>query len=156
LALAIGVDRNISFLGEVSDEDLVTLYRQCDVFVLPSRGQENRGSIGGEGFGRVYAEAALAGKPVVGSQVGGSAEAVLHGRTGLLVDPESCRDVSEALLTLLRQPQAAARMGEAGRKWANERFSEEALRLNLVEMLCMYGVVQQNKIRESDVIFAAD
>ena len=87
LAVETGVAENVTFAGEISDAELAELYRGCDAFVLPSRGQERRGVVGGEGFGRVYVEAALAGKPVVGSRSGGASEAVLHGKTGFVVDP---------------------------------------------------------------------
>ena len=44
-----------------------------------------------EGFGRVYAEASLAGKPVIASRVGGAPEALLDGETGFLVNPGSLK-----------------------------------------------------------------
>ena len=139
LAGETGVAENVTFAGEIPDAELAELYRGCDVFVLPSRGQERRGVVGGEGFGRVYVEAALAGKPVVGSRSGGASEAVLHGRTGFVVDPDSSDEVAEALLTILRDPQLAARMGSAGRAWSLDTFSEEALSRSLRELLRPYG-----------------
>jgi phosphatidylinositol alpha-1,6-mannosyltransferase len=139
LAIETGVRENVSFVGEVSDTELARLYRGCDVFVLPSRGQGRPGVEGGEGFGRVYLEAALAGKPVVGSKSGGAAEAVLRGRTGLLVDPESVDEVAEALLAILQNRELAERMGAAGRHWVLDTFSEEALSTSLRELLRPYG-----------------
>jgi phosphatidylinositol alpha-1,6-mannosyltransferase len=96
-------------------------------------------------------EAALAGKPVVGSRVGGSAEAVLHGKTGLVVDPESCHEISEALLTMLRNPETAVLMGREGRAWANAKFSEEALCENLGPLLCAYGFVRNSKLESQSL-----
>ena len=139
-AVKAGVAANVRFVGEVPDAELVELYRQCDVFVLPSRGQELRGAIGGEGFGRVYVEAALAGKPVIGSCTGGAREAVLDGKTGFLVDPGSVDDVAAAVLALLSDPERAAAMGAAGRSWALENFSEQALTESLCELLRPYGL----------------
>lgn len=135
LAGEVGVTRKVTFLGEVSDTELAELYRACDVFVLPSRGQEMQGGIGGEGFGRVYVEAALAGKPVVGSVLGGAAEAVLDGKTGLLVNPASVDDIARAVLAIVSDSELAAAMGSAGRKWARETFSQEALSRSLKELL---------------------
>src|SRR5205823_2015707 len=74
----------ITFTGSVSDEQLAEYYRACDVFVLPGQAVAREATCVGEGFGRVYVEAALAGKPVVGSSGGGAPEAVLNGKTGLL------------------------------------------------------------------------
>lgn len=138
LAAQVGVAANVVFLGEISDAELARQYCGCDVFVLPSR-EQVKGQAGGEGFGRVYLEAALAGKPVVGSRVGGAAEAVIHGRTGLLVDPDSADDVAQAVLDLLRDPPLAARLGSEGRRWALNTFSEEALCRSLRELLRPYG-----------------
>ena len=140
LAAEIGVAENVTFLGEVSDSELAELYRRCDVFVLPSRGQERRGEVGGEGFGRVYVEAALAGKPVVGSRSGGASEAVLDGITGFLPNPLSIDDVAEALLAILNEPPLAARMGSAGRRWALDNFSEQALSKSLKELLRRFDI----------------
>jgi phosphatidylinositol alpha-1,6-mannosyltransferase len=144
LAVETGVAENVRFTGEISDDELAELYRGCDVFVLPSRGQERQGVVGGEGFGRVYVEAALAGKPVVGSRSGGASEAVLPGRTGFLVDPDSSDEVAEALLVLLQDPQLASRMGAAGRAWALDTFSEDALSRSLRELLRPYGLKSES------------
>jgi glycosyltransferase involved in cell wall biosynthesis len=139
LAVETGVAENVTFAGEIPDAELAELYRGCDVFVLPSRGQERQGVMGGEGFGRVYVEAALAGKPVVGSRSGGASEAVLHGRTGFVVNPDSSDDVAEYMLAILQDTQLAACMGSEGRTWSLDTFSEDALSSSLRELLRPYG-----------------
>lgn len=139
LAIETGVAEAVTFVGEISDAKLAELYRGCDVFVLPSRGQGRPGVEGGEGFGRVYVEAALAGKPVVGSRCGGASEAVLHGRTGFVVNPDSTDEVAGALLAILQDPELAARMGSDGKTWALDTFSEGALSSSLRELLRPYG-----------------
>jgi glycosyltransferase involved in cell wall biosynthesis len=139
IAAQIGVAQQVTFAGEVSDTGLAALYRECDVFVLPSRGKGVGGVAGGEGFGRVYVEAALAGKPVVGSRCGGAAEAVLQGKTGFVVDPDSSGEVAEALLSILQDRELAGRMGSAGRTWALDMFSEDALSDSLRKLLRPYG-----------------
>ncbi|MGA2982462.1 MAG: glycosyltransferase family 4 protein [Terriglobia bacterium] len=133
---------HVIFAGSVSDEQLAKYYRSCDVFVLPSKTTERNGSWQGEGFGRVYVEAALAGKPVVGSLGGGAAEAVLHGETGILVDPTSVEETASAIITLLENPTAAEQMGQKGRKWAIENFTEDALRKSLGGLLHACGSAQ--------------
>ncbi len=135
LASELGVSDCVEFAGEVSDEFLAAYYQACDVFALPSRARQIDGRWQGEGFGRVYVEAALAGKPVVGSREGGAAEAVLHGTTGFLVDPESITELSNALVTLLERPEVAAQMGSKGRQWAAANFTCGALRSRLAEIL---------------------
>ena len=136
LAREAGVEERVEFTGGIPDAQLAALYRSCEVFALPSRtallnGKEWQG----EGFGRVYVEAALAGKPVVGSTAGGAAEAVLHEKTGLLVDPESVPEVAGGLIRLLGDPELAGRMGREGRRWALENFTMSGLRGSLAEGL---------------------
>ncbi len=138
-AVKAGVAANVTFAGEIPDSELVELYRTCDVFVLPSRGQELRGAIGGEGFGRVYVEAALAGKPVIVSSCGGGPEAVQDGKTGLCVDPTSVDDVADAIIALVTNAESAAAMGIAGRKWTMQMFSQQALTASLQQLLQAYG-----------------
>src|SRR5437660_12274290 len=68
-------------LPERDRRPLADYYRTCDVFVIPSRSaQLNETYWESEGFGRVYVDAALARKPVVGSH--GDGAAVLHAKTG--------------------------------------------------------------------------
>jgi phosphatidyl-myo-inositol dimannoside synthase len=140
LAREAGVEDRVEFKGGVPDAELAACYRSCDVFALPSRTERCSGEWRGEGFGRVYAEAALAGKPVVGSTGGGAAEAVLHEKTGLLVDPASVSEVAGALIRLLRDPERAARIGLEGRRWALENFTSGALKGRLEDLLSGCGL----------------
>lgn len=142
LAAGVGVADRLTFAGEVSDAQLAVLYRTCEVFVMPSRALGADGPASGEGFGRVYVEAALAGKPAVGSRAGGAAEAVLDGRTGLLVDPLSVDEVARAVIILLGDTEVARSMGAAGRKWALENFTQEAMSRALERLLRLTGHVQ--------------
>lgn len=88
-----------------------------DVFVLPSLM---------EGHPIALLEAMAAGKPVVATSVGGNGEAVADGVTGLLVAPGDAAALAAATLSLLRDPERAARMGQAGQAAVRERFSLEA------------------------------
>lgn len=145
LSNELGVEEHVEFKGQVSDFDLAALYRTCDVFVLPSKTRRIHGHWEGEGFGRVYIEAALAGKPVVGSREGGAAEAVLDKKTGFLVDPSSTSEIAVTLIALLRDPGLAAAMGRQGQRWARENFTASALRVELSQMLGPVETTRQEK-----------
>ena len=67
-----------------------------------------------EGFGIAFLEANAFGKPVVGGRIGGVPDAVVHGKTGLLVDPRSDSEVAEAIIRLLKNPDEARRLGDNG------------------------------------------
>lgn len=87
----------VRFLGFVPEEELVDLYRLCDLFVMPSSQ---------EGFGIVYLEAAACGLKVVGGAGGGSGDAIPDERIGLLVDPEDGKALVDAIARLLGQGKA--------------------------------------------------
>jgi glycosyltransferase involved in cell wall biosynthesis len=72
-------------------------------------------------------EAMAAARPVVVSDIGGTAEAVLDGATGLLVPPGDAAAAGRALAELAEDPERARRMGEAGRARQRERFDGEAM-----------------------------
>ena len=83
-----------------------------------------------EGLGIVYLEASACGLAVIAGNSGGAPDAVLQGKTGLVVDGESKSDVADACITLLTDNARARAMGEAGRNWIiNEwqwrKWSEE-------------------------------
>jgi phosphatidylinositol alpha-1,6-mannosyltransferase len=105
--------------GPLPDEDVVALYKACDLYVMPSRMTKDPPNV--EGFGISFLEASACGKPVVGGLSGGIPDAVADGMTGLLVAPEDPAAIAQAVLTLLRDPVKARTMGAAGRLMANAR-----------------------------------
>ena len=97
----------ITFLGALTGDDKFDCYSRCDVFAMPTRE---------DSFPVVFPEANAFGKPVVGGRVGGVPDAVVHGETGLLVDPRSDSEVAEAIIRLLKNPDEARRLGDNGRR----------------------------------------
>jgi phosphatidylinositol alpha-1,6-mannosyltransferase len=118
LAEEIGVARSVVFAGFVAAEDLPAYYAACDVFVLCSR------QVGTdfEGGGNVSLEASASGRPVVVGRSGGTGEHVLHGETGLLVDPEDPAEVAAAVVALLDDRAQAERLGRRGRQLVEDCF----------------------------------
>ncbi len=111
LSQDLGVQGRVTFLGRLPERDLVMAYHACDVFVMPARYEHP--SV--EGFGLVFREANACGKPVVGARTGGIVDAIEHGRTGLLVEPDAPEELSKALGRLLQDPDYANRLGSQGR-----------------------------------------
>jgi glycosyltransferase involved in cell wall biosynthesis len=94
--------------------DMAPCFAAADVVVLPSLK---------EGLGVAALEAMAAGRPVVASRVGGLAEAVADGETGLLVPPGDDEALAAAIHRLARDPAMRARLGEAGRARVLARFT---------------------------------
>jgi phosphatidylinositol alpha-1,6-mannosyltransferase len=109
----------VEFLGQVAQEDLLVYYQLCDAFIMPSRQLPN-GDV--EGFGIVFIEANLFGKPVIGGRSGGIPEAVLDGQTGVLVDPFDIKDIADAAIRLLTNKPLSARLGYQGQIRAKNDF----------------------------------
>ena len=112
----LGVMHNFLFLGRRSD--IPDILASCDLAVLPSRA---------EGLPNAVLEYLAAGLPVVVSQVGGNAELVQDGVTGILVPPEDSAALSAALLKLLSEPALARRLAQAGQEFTVRNFSFERL-----------------------------
>jgi glycosyltransferase involved in cell wall biosynthesis len=107
----------VDFPGWVDPADVPDLINASTMIIMPSRCDES--------FGLVALQAAQMARPVVATRVGGLPEVVVHPETGLLVDKEDPRALAEAIASLLSDPPAAGRMGEATRRRAQEVFSWE-------------------------------
>jgi phosphatidylinositol alpha-1,6-mannosyltransferase len=117
LVRSVALDGSVEFTGALDDADRDCLLQQAHVFAMPSRLPLDGG---GEGFGIVYLEAAVHGLPAVAGAVAGAVDAVVHGETGLLVDPSDHVAVADALVTLLASPETAQRLGRAAAERAKE------------------------------------
>src|SRR3989344_6106517 len=111
LAEKLRIQDRVRFLGAVGREELELAYAASDAFVMVPR------SFGPdvEGFGIVYLEAGLFGKPVIGARSGGVGDAVLDGRTGFLVPPDDTDALALAIRRLYAQPDDRELLGRCGR-----------------------------------------
>lgn len=87
-----------------------------------------------EGLGVALLQAAAAGVPVVASAVGGIPEAVLDGKTGLLVPPRDPAALVAAIQELLEAPDRRAQMGAAARRRVLKEFDVSAMTDRHVEL----------------------
>ena len=113
MARQLGIAHRVEFLGELNEADVGSVYRQADVFVLPSKT---------EGFGIAFAEAMYAGLPVVARAIGGATDVIEHGRTGILLSSDQPGELAESLIALLGSEEMRQNMGRAGRRRAQENF----------------------------------
>lgn len=115
-------DLQVRFFGNLPDEELAGVYDGADIFAMTSVNLDR--SI--EGFGLVYLEAAAHGLPVVAHNVGGVAEAVVDGVTGLLVPPDRPAQLAAAFEKLIHDPALRQQLGAAGREWAMRNCWKES------------------------------
>lgn len=116
---AAGADADfpVKFLGAIADDKLSDLYAQADIFAMTS--MPHKQSV--EGFGLVYLEAGAHGLPIIAHDIGGVAEAVTHGETGLLVAPGDTAGLTAAFAQLIADPALRRQLGAAGRIRATSR-----------------------------------
>ncbi|WP_201006652.1 glycosyltransferase family 4 protein [Paenibacillus glycanilyticus] len=125
LAGTVGVLSKVRFVGGVSGtERLNEYYNLANQFIMVSR-QLEKGDA--EGFGIVYLEAASARVPVIAGRSGGASEAVLDGKTGLLVEPESVMAITDAVVKLASDTPLRERLVREGYKRAKLQFQHDAL-----------------------------
>jgi UDP-glucose:(heptosyl)LPS alpha-1,3-glucosyltransferase len=134
LAGELGVEQRVHFAGVRSDPE--RLLAAADCLVFPSRF---------DAFGNAVLEAMASGLPVVVSRHAGSAEVVIPGRTGAVVDaPED----ADALATAIRPFLEPLRRSEAGRL-ARQQAEQHAWPLQLERVLAVYAEVVEEKRRET-------
>jgi glycosyltransferase involved in cell wall biosynthesis len=111
-----GLGERVRLLGERSDIPL--LLKASDLGILtPTRN---------EGFSNAVLESMASGLPMVVTDVGGNAEAVIDGETGLVTPPHAPAALGAAILRLARDAGLRQTMGERAKKRAADEFSSTA------------------------------
>lgn len=80
--------------GYLNEQELVAHYQMADTYIMPSKK---------EGFGIVFIEALVSGTPVIAGNADGSADALMHGELGTLVNPDSIEEIKNAITTHIKQ-----------------------------------------------------
>jgi phosphatidylinositol alpha-1,6-mannosyltransferase len=131
VTVARDVRARVTWVRNAEDADVKAWLAAADVFLLPVREDEKDV----EGFGIVYLEAALAGIPSVAGKSGGAREAVVHERTGLLVNPNHLDEIAAAVGELLDDVDRRKRLGAEGRARAIQDFGWEERWMRLLGIL---------------------
>jgi glycosyltransferase involved in cell wall biosynthesis len=111
----LGLEGAVQFTGSVSTEELVKLYAEASVAVVPSLY---------EGFGLPAAEAMACGVPLVSTSAGALPEVVGEdGQAGVLVPPAQADSLARQIANLLDSPERCQAMGVEGRKRVTSLFT---------------------------------
>lgn len=119
----------LGFLSKDSPDGwrrILAAYESADVFCLPTRY---------EPFGIAYLEAMLFRLPCIGTNVWAVPEMIQDGKTGYLVPPDDPRTLADRLLLVLKDREAADRMGAAGRAVAENRFTWQAATARMADYM---------------------
>jgi sugar transferase (PEP-CTERM/EpsH1 system associated) len=135
---SLGLQDCVRLLGH--RPDIETVLAALDVFVLSSRS---------EGLPMAILEAMASGVAVISTRVGGVAEVVTEGATGLLIEPGSPHALAAAIRQLIDNPSLRLQMGAAGRTRAEREFSLET-------MVAHYERLYWEAARERKIVPGAD
>ncbi len=112
------LDKSVIFLGKVNDAQKKYIFSKTNLMVMPTIDEKHNRSI--EGFGISYIEAALFGIPSIASNVGGTPEAVIHNKTGIIV--QNMDELECALRDLLSNHEKRKLLGNEAKKRALKEF----------------------------------
>jgi glycosyltransferase involved in cell wall biosynthesis len=116
MAMTMGIGENITFSGNIPENELCRAYNSSSVFVLPSTNPEL------ETFGIVLLEAMACGRPVVTTEITGPAEDIRSFGAGIVAESNSVNSLAASILSILLNDTLGEEMGRAGRKLAEEKY----------------------------------
>ena len=113
-----GLANQVRLLGTCSQDEVAEHLRQADLFFLPSRN---------EAFPVSLLEAQATGLPAVTTNVAGTAEAIIDGETGYLVQSNNLADAKEKLNLLINDRDLLHRMGKNARSFVASQFDASVM-----------------------------
>lgn len=130
-ASRLGLEEHLDWRGALPQEDVIALYREADLFVLPCRVAADGDR---DGLPNVLVEAQSQGLACVSTPVSGVPELLNDGENGLLVDPDDPEKLAAALECLIRDPARRVVLGAAGERRVRENFTYESGIASLMEL----------------------
>ncbi|MFA6422550.1 MAG: glycosyltransferase family 4 protein [Candidatus Buchananbacteria bacterium] len=129
LASHVGVSNNVKFIGAIPDDPASKsfYYQIAHIFVGISKVPE--------GLGISYLEAQACRTPVIASNSGGAAEAVINGDTGILVDANNDNEIVKAIISLSQDRELWTKLADSGQKRMGQVFDLKAQIEKIKEVL---------------------
>ncbi len=112
----------VEFLGVVPPAEMKKYYATSDVFALPCRVTETGDR---DGIPNVLAEAMAMEMAVVSTKISGIPEIVIHGETGLLIEPENPEQLAREIHDLLANPEKNKQIGRNARSYLKKIFDKQ-------------------------------
>lgn len=131
LIYELSLEQNVQFLGPVEKKEVLKLYQETDIFVLPSVTAQS-GDM--EGIPVVLMEAMAIGIPVVSTFHSGIPELVKNGQNGFLVEERDSKELAKKLEFLIKDRGSWEGMGRNGRETVEKRFNLQSLNKELVKI----------------------
>jgi glycosyltransferase involved in cell wall biosynthesis len=116
----LGLEKKVTFLGRLSEDDLIYEYQTADLLILPSINSH-------EAFGLVIIEAMACGLPVIASDLPGVRTVFKNGKEGLLCQPNNINDLAQKIDEVLLDEDKRKEMSLNARILAEESYSWEKI-----------------------------
>lgn len=139
IADALGVNKQVRFIGWIPAEDLESIYKMATIFCLPSYS---------EGVPMAVLEAMSHGLPVVCTPVGGLPDFITNNVHALFMGCGDVKSLTDAVLKLIDDPDFSYRIAQNGRGVVLEKFSLEKIADNLADLYAELGVHSFIGLRE--------
>lgn len=124
LSRQLGISRQVSFPGKLSETNLIRAYQGADLLILPSINKN-------EAFGLVLIEALACGVPVIASRLPGVRTIFTNQQEGLLVQPGDIDDLKNKLEFILENETKRQEMSRAARSLAETKYDEKYIKQQL-------------------------
>ena len=115
------LESNVKLVGTINENQKKFIFSKTDIMIMPTIDETHANSI--EGFGIAYIEAAQYGIPSIASNVGGTPEAVLHNKTGLIIN--NFNELDESIKNLVENKQNRIELGQNAKTRAENELNWE-------------------------------
>jgi glycosyltransferase involved in cell wall biosynthesis len=121
LATKLGIRDRVMFLHNVSEKELASIYKACNIFVFPAA----------QTWGLVVTEAMAAGKPVIVSSKAGASEIIENNVNGIVIDDETPEILAAEIKRLIDDPTLATKIGENALNYVKNNLSWDSYAKNM-------------------------
>ena len=125
------LESNVFFVGMINEFQKKYLFENTDLMLMPTLDEIKSRSI--EGFGIAYLEAAFFGVPSIASKIGGTPEAVLHNKTGIIID--DLKDLYQSIDNLLANNDLIEKLGKQAQQRAIKDFNWKKVTQNYLSLI---------------------
>lgn len=129
LTSKLGLESNIDFIGQVSEDEKIRLIANSAALVFPSLC---------EGFGLVILEAFSQNKAVMVSDVRPSSDIVTHEQNGYVLNPYDGKAWSDCFIMIIKNPEEAAKLGRNGNTLLKEKYDQDSMYKKVLSMYSQY------------------
>lgn len=145
LVSEMGIKNYVKILGAVEQDEILKLYQQAHIFVLPSVTASNGDQ---EGIPVVLMEAQAVGLPIISTYHSGIPEVIMDSKSGFLVPEKDVNALADKLEYLIKHPELWLELGRCGKDFVKEKYDIKRLNQRLVEIYESLQPYKMNMLKD--------